>query len=458
MNNPLISVIITNYNYSEYIAKSINSALNQTYQRIELIIINDGSTDNSDSVIKQTIDGLNNVTYISRENRGIIATRNEGLSLIKGDFFIFLDADNYWDSNYLEKFYQKIVETNSDVIYGDLRQFSLEGIQTHLTNYPSFSIERLLFDNIIDISALAKKWISQKYQFDSVLNHRSHEDWDFWLGVALDGASFIKCEENYLNYLVHENSRNQNIDTSFIKWQKLQETFAIIRNKHRKQHPEIFEKYDWLIQFSEMLYQLLSIQDDVKSYEEYYSNLRNQDITIYYNVNGYLQEKSEIFKFNLTASEVNFTVPKDVTDVRIDLTEIFSLFDEVILVNEQGTEIEPYSTNGIQINRQFYFLQNDPQIHYRVKNYQGTKLTLKYKLTNLIDFNKDNSPLSVLNDKISRLEEEILDYNQERVSILEENKQLSAKYEALNQQYQSIVYSRTWQLREKIIKFIKRVF
>lgn len=93
-----------------------------------------------------------------------------------------------------------------------------------------------------------------------------------------------------------------------------------------------------------------------------------------------------------------------------------------------------------------------------MKNYQGTKLTLKYKLTNLIDFNKDNSPLSVLNDKISRLEEEILDYNQERVSILEENKQLSAKYEALNQQYQSIVYSRTWQLREKIIKFIKRVF
>ena len=105
----LISVIITDYNYGKYIKKAIESIFRQTYKNLELIIINDGSTDNSDDIITELIaqaDDTIAIDYVRQENKGIVYTRNLGIELANGSYFVFLDADDYFSDDYIEKMYE----------------------------------------------------------------------------------------------------------------------------------------------------------------------------------------------------------------------------------------------------------------------------------------------------------------------------------------------------------------
>jgi len=100
---PLISIIMPCYNAEQHIATSISSALNQSYQNIELIIVNDGSTDNSLNIIKSTEDSR--LLIIDQTNGGVCKARNRGLNEAKGEYIAFLDADDTWDPQCLEKLF-----------------------------------------------------------------------------------------------------------------------------------------------------------------------------------------------------------------------------------------------------------------------------------------------------------------------------------------------------------------
>ncbi|MBK6510381.1 MAG: glycosyltransferase family 2 protein [Haliea sp.] len=91
MHNPLISVIIPSYNCGKYLVEAIESVLSQDYPRIELIVIDDGSTDDSQQLLRAYVDRL---TYKSQPNAGIAAARNAGFKLATADFVAFLDADD----------------------------------------------------------------------------------------------------------------------------------------------------------------------------------------------------------------------------------------------------------------------------------------------------------------------------------------------------------------------------
>jgi len=89
INSPLVSIIIPCYNQAHYLAESIESALNQDYPNIEVIVVDDGSTDNTREVA-----GQYNITYIHQENQGRSVARNHGISKSTGEFLIFLDSDD----------------------------------------------------------------------------------------------------------------------------------------------------------------------------------------------------------------------------------------------------------------------------------------------------------------------------------------------------------------------------
>jgi glycosyltransferase involved in cell wall biosynthesis len=102
----LISVIIPVYNCEKYIAEAIESVLSQTYKAYEIIVIDDGSEDNSAAIIKS----FPNVQYYRQKNRGLAAALNTGLSKVTGNFISFLDSDDIWVKNKLEKQIQKLNE------------------------------------------------------------------------------------------------------------------------------------------------------------------------------------------------------------------------------------------------------------------------------------------------------------------------------------------------------------
>ena len=114
---PLISVIMPAYNAKQFIASSIESVLNQTFSDFELIIINDGSSDNTLEIAQQFAQKDRRINIVSQENQGETAARNTGLAHAKGEYIAFLDSDDLYKEIFLEKLLNRIQEKSSDIAY-----------------------------------------------------------------------------------------------------------------------------------------------------------------------------------------------------------------------------------------------------------------------------------------------------------------------------------------------------
>jgi glycosyltransferase involved in cell wall biosynthesis len=119
--SPLVSVIIPVYNGDRYLSEAIESVLQQTYQPLEVIVVDDGSTDNTAAVARQF---ENAIRYLYQENGGTAAARNAGIALSQGGFLAFLDADDLWLKNKLEIQMSAFEEQPAlDLVSGQVEQF-----------------------------------------------------------------------------------------------------------------------------------------------------------------------------------------------------------------------------------------------------------------------------------------------------------------------------------------------
>ena len=117
-NLPLISVIIPVYNTEKYLNQCLDSIINQTYKKIEIICVNDGSSDNSLKILKEYENKYSNIKIINLEqNCGVSFARNKALSVIKGDYVCFVDSDDYVDKVFCGKLVNKF-ENNVDLVCG----------------------------------------------------------------------------------------------------------------------------------------------------------------------------------------------------------------------------------------------------------------------------------------------------------------------------------------------------
>lgn len=112
----LISVIIPIYNIEEYLARCLNSVLSQTYQNLEIILINDGSTDCSGEICNQFAAVDNRIKVIHQENAGLAEARNVGTDSAHGDYLFYLDSDDYLDSECIEKLMKIAKDNDADVV------------------------------------------------------------------------------------------------------------------------------------------------------------------------------------------------------------------------------------------------------------------------------------------------------------------------------------------------------
>lgn len=224
---PLVSVVVINHNYSQFVCDAIDSVLQQTYSNIKLFVIDDGSTDNSVELIHDTYG--DSIEIIEQKNMGIVATRNKILDFVDGDYLVQLDADDYLAADFIEKMVSKASESNLQIVYCQAHYF---GKVTFDTMYPEYDIEKLKHENYIVPCALySLSFINQhRARYDSYLDSYGYEDWDFPLGLCLAGARAGLVDEPLFFYRKHLDvaSRNDLQEASLLKlllvrhhiWQK----------------------------------------------------------------------------------------------------------------------------------------------------------------------------------------------------------------------------------------------
>ena len=122
MSKPAISVIVPVYNAQDGIKRCVDSLLNQSFKNFEIILLNDGSEDNSLNILKEYELKYSFVRVIDKQNEGVAVTRNKGILLAEGEYTMFMDNDDFVDSDYIETFYQAIHEKNLDLVIGGYKR------------------------------------------------------------------------------------------------------------------------------------------------------------------------------------------------------------------------------------------------------------------------------------------------------------------------------------------------
>ncbi len=117
--NQLVSVIIPVYNVEKYLARCLNSVISQTYRDLEIILVNDGSTDNSGRICNQYKERDPRIIVIHKENEGLGLTRNCGISKASGSFFTFVDSDDYLPLDAIEYMVDKLISEDADLVIGN---------------------------------------------------------------------------------------------------------------------------------------------------------------------------------------------------------------------------------------------------------------------------------------------------------------------------------------------------
>lgn len=199
----LISVVVTCYNHENYIEQCLRSIFNQTYRNIELIVLDDGSTDYSPEIIQEVLKESPFVTtFESHGNIGVVRTRNKGLNLLNGDYFLFVDSDDFLDETYVQELYECAINHQADIVYCDL--FNFEKNEVYL-KAQEFELHSLLVSNYISNCSLISKAILKGTYYDEKLSGKKLEDYDFFLNLIINnGAKAVYQPNTKLNYRVFE--------------------------------------------------------------------------------------------------------------------------------------------------------------------------------------------------------------------------------------------------------------
>lgn len=207
-----VSIIIPCYNGSRFIKETIESCINQTYQNIEIIVIDDGSTDNSANIVKQIID--DRIKYYYQTNQGLSAARNTGIIKSTGQFIMFLDADDTVLADKIERQVEWLnMHPDFDLVACNYLRSDAQGKILHQVGqtHGELLLKDFLSRNPIAVhtAMIRKRGIPKHLFFDTTL--KSAEDWDFWIRMLLSGSKFYRLPQALVTYRILENAMTSNV-------------------------------------------------------------------------------------------------------------------------------------------------------------------------------------------------------------------------------------------------------
>jgi len=186
-NRPICSIIIPCFNYGKYLGDAVESALNQTLPDVEIIIVDDGSSDGETRDIVFSYAGAPRVKVIFQPNAGLSEARNTGIRAAEGTYICCLDADDILAGSYVEQcIYELESRKNAGFAYSWVRLF---GDENYVWETRNFSIDEALLDNWTSVSAVYRKADWQLAGGYDARMSGGYEDWEFWLRLAQLGRS-----------------------------------------------------------------------------------------------------------------------------------------------------------------------------------------------------------------------------------------------------------------------------
>lgn len=199
-----VSIIIPCYNQAGYVEEAVLSAINQTYQNIEIICVNDGSTDKTSEVIRMLVNKYKNIVFFDEsENKGVVAARNFAIQACTGEYILPLDADDTIEPTYVEKAVKVLDENkNIGVVYCRAKIF---GAEDKIWDLPAYNKESFLYRNVVFCTALFRKSDFVKAGGYKANMEHGCEDYDLWLSFVELGLDVYQIDEILFNYRKHHN-------------------------------------------------------------------------------------------------------------------------------------------------------------------------------------------------------------------------------------------------------------
>ena len=246
-----ISVIIPVFNSEKYLEKCLDSILNQTITDIEIILIDDGSTDNSLQIIKQYAKKYNNITYKSKKNEGQAIARNLGIEMATGEFICFIDSDDYIENTMLEKLYTLSQKDNSDIVICDyIEEYKNKKILRKSLYVNSDNLKKRYILCVAGPCCKIIKTEIFKQNNIKFLENNIYEDLAIIPSLALYTENISYCEESLYYYVIRENSTMQ--QTSYNP--KIESIFNVLEHVYNQFKNTIYNEELEFIYINHLLY------------------------------------------------------------------------------------------------------------------------------------------------------------------------------------------------------------
>ena len=276
MKEKLVSIVMPVYNGDKYLVASIESCLNQTHSNIELIIVNDCSTDNSLAIAIKFQKEDNRVVII--KNLKLPASLNIGHKAVKGDFITWTSDDNIYNLNAIEQLLESLKTNSVDLVYSDISIIDNQGKKMRSVSFVNF--ENILFGNFIGSCFLYKREVFEK---NNGYNETLFlvEDYDFWLRASLH-SKFYQLKKNLYNYRLHADSLTNSISFDNHKNRSYRENvknmYVNFANKVMKEDDDVIVnfqtntlthqkiEFDWLRKNNKTIFKFI---ENINKYHNY---------------------------------------------------------------------------------------------------------------------------------------------------------------------------------------------
>lgn len=201
-----VSVIVPIHNSEKHLDKCINSLINQTEKNIEIILINDGSTDSTEEIIKKYDD--KRIKYFSQENKGIGKTRNKGINMAKGEYIMFIDSDDFFAENCVEVMCEQAKKNKSDLVISNFyKVIDNKNVEIKMPYFePSSLSDNPEIMNMINLGPCNKLYRRDLLKSIRFEERYKYEDVPFVLNVLNSAKRITKIDDCLSYYVIHSNS------------------------------------------------------------------------------------------------------------------------------------------------------------------------------------------------------------------------------------------------------------